>query len=450
MDTILLGMDTERRPTPAGSGHPDSSPADPHPADPETAAIAAEHRGRGFPALRHRGFRWYFVGMFGRGAIIWLLFVAIPWYALQLGADPVQLGVVTALQSLPTLFIAPLGGVVADRWPRARVLVACQLMSALLAGGLWAATLAGVVTIPALMLAALLLGSITAVEIPVRQAYLSDLVPPELGSNAVGLHSTAWNSARFLGPALGGLLIATLGVAAAFAFAAVVALLVAWTFVLIERRPWHRRPRPAATAPVLEALREGAAYAVRDPLIRWVMVFVTTGGILGVQTFQTLAPLYATEVLGLQAGGYGALVALWGMGAVIAAYTIAWFSHGDRRPWLIAGGLGMAGVLSLMALTSVVPVALALAVLLGCFQIALVQNALVSIQQASPHALRGRLMGLYTTVFQGFSPLGAVLAGVSASVLGVTGAMLAASGVLAIVMGAGAVALRRARLSREA
>ncbi len=411
----------------------------------DVPATAGERSGRGFPALRHRGFRWYFGGMLGRGAIVWLLFVAIPWYALQLGAGPVELGIVTALQSLPTLFVAPLGGVVADRLDRPRVLVVCQLLSAAVASALCAAALAGVVTIPLLMVGALSLGIITALELPVRQTYLTELVPADLATNAVALHSTAWNTARFIGPALAGVLIATVGIAATFGFAAVTAVVVAWTILVIERRPWHRRPRPATTARVLAALREGAAHAFRDPLIRWALLFVTAGGILGIQTFQTLAPLYATESLGLEAGGYGALISLWGLGAVISAYLIAWFAHGDRRPWLVAGGLGMAATLSAMALVHIVPVAFVLAVLLGVAQIALVQNAHISVQQAAPGAMRGRGMGLYTTGFQGFSPFGAILAGVTASLVGVPGAMLLASAALACVMGAGAIALRRSR-----
>ncbi len=421
---------------------PDAGPPAPPPRSPDPVV---ERPGKGFPALRHRGYRWYFGGMLGRGAIVWLLFVAVPWLALQLGAGPVELGMVTALQSLPTLFISPFGGVVADRLDRPRVLIVCQLLSALVAAALCLTTMSGMITIPLLMLGALSLGVITALELPVRQTYLTDLVPPELATNAVALHSTAWNTARFIGPGLAGLLIATVGIAATFAFAAVVAVIVAWTFRVIEGRPWHRRPRAPVSTRVLESLREGASYASRDPVIRWSLLFVTAGGILGIQTFQTLAPLYATDVLGLQAGGYGALVAAWGLGAVIAAYVIAWFAHGDRRPWMIAGGLGMATMLAAMALTHIVPVAFLLAVLLGVAQIALVQNALITVQQAAPDVMRGRVMGLYATVFQGFSPLGAMLAGVSASLLGVPGAMLFASGLLVCVMGAGAVALRRSR-----
>jgi MFS family permease len=195
----------------------------------------------------------------------------------------------------------------------------------------------------------------------------------------------------------------------------------------------------------VESLREGAAHAARDPLIRWALVFVTAGGILGIQTFQTLAPLYATQELGLSAGGYGALISVWGLGAVIAAYAIAWFVHGDRRPWLIGGGLGMALVLGSLALVDLVPAAFVLAAALGVCQIALVQNALIAVQQAAPDAMRGRVMGLYTTVFQGFSPFGALLAGITAGLFGVPGAMLLAAIALACVMGAGGLGMRRAR-----
>jgi predicted MFS family arabinose efflux permease len=175
-----------------------------------------------------------------------------------------------------------------------------------------------------------------------------------------------------------------------------------------------------------------------------------TTGVLGIQTFQTLAPLYVTDVLGLGGGGYGAFIATWGAGAVVAAYVITAIARGDRRRWLGAGSLVLAGALLALAVTTSVPVAFAIAFVLGFAQISVVQNAMITIQVAAPDALRGRVMGLYTTIFSGVSPVGAILAGAVAETAGVASTFVLAGLGLATVGVIGAIGLRRASFAPAA
>ena len=397
-------------------------------------------RSEGFVALRHRGYRLYFAGMLARGIGVWMQFIAIPWLAVERGATPFELGIVSACLFLPALLISPIGGVVADRVNRLTVLLLAQVGAAIHGGLLLAFVLTGNVTIEVLALFGLLFGTLTAVELPVRQSFLTDLVPAEEVASAVSLHAMAWNTTRFLGPAIAGALIATVGVAACFAVAALSAVPVAGSVVLLRRFRRHQRSVPTADRSVLGALRDGVGFASRSPRIRWALVMLSSGGILGIQAFQTLAPLYVTETLGMGGGAFGAFMGIWGGGALVGTFAVTIFARGDRRRWLIGGGASLAALLAALAVTRWPPVAFGIAAALGFAQVSLIQNAMITVQQAATDEFRGRVMGLYTTVFQGTNPLGAMLAGILAGAVGVTGAMLtgaAGLGAMALVAAAG-------------
>lgn len=399
-------------------------------------------RSEGFRALRHRGYRIYFAGMLARGTSVWMQFIAIPWLAVERGASPIQLGIVSACLFLPTLFVAPLGGVLADRVNRSAVLIATQVSGAAHAVALLAVVVAGAMDIALLALFALLFGILSAAELPVRQSYLTDLVPPGEVSSAVSLHATAWNITRFLGPGFAGLLIATVGVEACFGVAAIACVLVAGSVVALRGFDRHRRSAPQVGGSVITSLRDGFQFAAAQPRIRWALIIVSAGAVLGVQAFQTLAPLYVSKTLGLGGGAFGGFMSAWGAGALAGAFTVTIFGRGDRRRWLVVGAGSLAALLATLSLTRWPPLAFAIAAGLGLAQIALVQNALITVQQAATDEFRGRVMGLYATVFQGTSPLGALLAGALGGSVGVPGAMLIGAAGLGTVAILAAVSLR--------
>ena len=388
----------------------------------------------GFHALTHPGYRLYFVGMLLRGTAVWMQLIGLPWLAVELGATPFELGVVTAAQTLPFLAIAPVGGVIADRVNRARVLTLAQIGVFLQSIAMVGLIVSDSATIPILVVMGAISGTLIAFELPVRQTYLVDLVPPADVTSAVSLHSTAFNTTRFVGPGIAGILIATIGVQAVFATAAVFALGVAVTILLGERSKPHQRPPATSHESIRKEFIEGARYAAGHAQIRTALLFVAAASIFAIQAFQTLAPLFVSEVLGLQGGAYGAYMAAWGAGAVVAAYVVTLLAHGDRRRWLFGGATALAILLAILSRTTWPPLAFALAALLGAGQIALVTNALVSVQYAVTDALRGRVLGFYTTLYQGTSPIGALFAGVLASVVGVQNAMLGGAAALGLAI----------------
>jgi MFS family permease len=400
-------------------------------------------RSEGLVALRHRGYRIYFYGMLVRGVGAWMQLVAIPWLAVELGATPLELGIVTACLFASTVLIAPFGGVLADRVDRDTALIANQLASLAHAGALFALIVTGTLSIGLLAVFALLFGLMVAVELPVRQAFLTEFVPPAEVTSAVSLHATAWNVTRFAGPAIAGLLISTMGVASCFAVAGGASLGVTASLVVLTRFRHHRRPRPATAGGVVASLVAGVRFALREQRVRWAMAILAAAGILGIQSFQTLAPLYVADVLEFGGGAFGAFMSAWGAGALLAAFAVTLLARGDRAPWLIGGLAALALLLAGLSLTAWGPAAYAIAALLGFAQIAVVQNSLVTVQFAATDEYRGRLMGLYTTVLQGSIPFGALLAGALAGLFGVSGAMLVgATGLGLVAIGAAQAAPR--------
>jgi MFS family permease len=416
----------------------------PQQTQPEPTASPPRHsRSWGFRALKWPGYRIYFVGLVMRGIAVWVQLVSIPLLAVALGATPIELGIITALLFLPMLFIGALGGVLADRVDRGRVLFVTQLGSAALSLALWALLVSESASLAWVAVMALLFGVLTAIELPLRQAYLTELVPHADVTSAVSLHATGWNTTRFVGPMVAGILIATVGMAATFMVAAVLALVVAVSVLWADRYRRAGRRGTAEHGSVLGDLREGAAFAVSEVTVRWSLVLVAAVGVLGIQAFQTLAPLYGAGELGLDPGAYGAFLGLWGAGAVTAAIFVTAVARGDRRKWLISGTLSMAVVLAAIALVQTVVLAYALAFALGFAQIALIQNAMISVQSVTPDGLRGRIMGIWTTVFQGSAPFGAILAGILAELTGVRGAMFIGAVLLGLVGVAALYALPR-------
>lgn len=418
--------------------------AEPPQGEPRPTSRAGRGRLHGFRALRHPGFRIYFAGMLFRGLAMWMPLVAIPWLVVELGATPAQVGLVTGFFFLPTLFVGPMGGVLADRVERRKVLVGAQLFAAVLSGFIFLLVLSETQTLPILAASSFGFGLLIAVEVPVRQAFMTEMVPVRDISSAASLHATAWNSTRFLGPVVAGIMIATIGPASPFVFAAVASLVVSASFLWMDRYREQGRQRADRSHSILSDLRAGLDFVIHEPVVRLSMVLIWAAAMLGIATFTTLAPLYVQTELGLGADGFGAFLGASGAGALTAALLVTTFAHGDRRAWLAVGVMSMAVLVAGVGLARSTEVVFVLAFLLGASQIVLAQNALVSVHSATPDALRGRVMGVWVMTFQGSSLFGSILSGWLADVFGVRAAMLMGALALAIIGFFAIVAIRRA------
>ena len=409
---------------------------------PDGAAPLPPARGtgftRGFVAMRHPNYRRYWFGQVGSVIGSWMQSVSLPWLVLQLGGSPLQLGLVMAFMFAPSMFLAPLGGVLADRVDKRRTLIAVNLVAMLQAAALGVLAFTGIVEIWHIYLLALVAGFVSAVEWPVRQAFVAELVPREDLVNAIALSSTSFNISRVIGPAVAGVTIAIFGVASNFGINAVSYVSVLVGMLLIDSKLLYNNvPKPDRYPSVRESLGEGLRYARATPSVLWPLVLL--GGITGLaMNFQTLLPIFTRDALGMDSGGYGAIFAAMGAGSLIGSLALAFAT--SQRPMfrLIIGGAAFFLVLAFaLGFVRSPLLAFPLVVGIGLGSMLMVNTINVTVQNSVPDALRGRVMALYVTVFAGTAPLGGLFAGALAEAFGAsfalsTGAALA-GGVLLVV-----------------
>ena len=387
---------------------------------------------RGFSALAVRNYRLYWSGQVVSLIGTWMQQVSLPWLILALGGSPIQLGFVAVLQFGPAMFLAPFGGVIADRIDKRQALIATQVAASLQAFVLFILVVTGVVEIPMVLAMAFVLGLINAVDMPMRQALAADLVPRHQLANAIALNSMAFNSARVVGPALAGVIIAwgTAMTGSALSGVAINMALNTLTYggvltALLRMDPSaiRRMERPERHPPVLDSLREGFRYAVRAPLVLWSLVLL--GGVAAFGfNFQILLPLFATDVLRLDADGYGALFAAMGIGSLAGSLTLAVLRRRRAIPMMLGGGLVFSLLLIGIAASGSVWVAAPLVLAAGFFSMLMINTINATVQANVTDALRGRVMSFYVTVFAGSAPLGGLLAGVVAEAFGTPAAFV--------------------------
>ena len=349
----------------------------------------------------------------------WMQFTAMGFYVARMAGSQHQaaldLGILGAARAIPVLLLSPPAGVVADRLPRRRVLFVTNVTMALAA--LLLALLATVhrLEIVSLVLLSALNSAANAFDSPTRQSWVPLLVDREHVGNAVGLNSVAFNAPAVIGPALAGVLIVWVGVAGAFYFNAGATLAVVAAVMMMRPSP------PSATTvgePTLHAMRQGIAFIVRHPALRWIILaqFVTA---LFTRPYGQLIAAYAVNVLHAGARGLGWAVSAIGVGGFGGALITAYFAGRERRSqlWLQSGLLMSAGV---FALAFVPELALALPVLfaIGVGTLALLGATNTLIQTLSPEDVRGRALSIYTMIAIGVVPLGALVDGAIAALVG--------------------------------
>jgi MFS family permease len=390
---------------------------------------------RTFRSLRVRNYRLFFFGQLVSLTGTWMQQVGQDWLVLRLTDRALPLGVTLALQFGPMLVLGAWAGAVADRLDKRRLLLATQAAMASLALVLGVLTATGAIRLWMVYVLALLLGCATAFDMPTRQAFVTEMVGPDRIANAVGLNSAVFNSARVVGPAVAGVLIAAVGIAPAFLLNAVSYLAVIGGLLAMDPARLHRLPAADRAG---GQVRAGLRYVWSNPVLRSTIALVAVVGALGLN-YRVALPLLARFTFGGDASAYGALASIMAAGAVVGALAAA--RHGRPSRALLLGSVAVFGLLSLVAAAA--PTLLAEAVVLaplGLVSMTFLATANSTLQLASSPEMRGRVMALYGLVFLGSTPLGGLLGGWMAgqfgprSILLLSGvSSLAAAGVAAVL-----------------
>jgi MFS family permease len=359
-----------------------------------------------FNSLEVPNYRRYFAGQLISLSGTWMQTVAALWVVLSLTGSGVAVGLTTALQFLPMLLIGAWGGLLADRIPKRRLLLTTQALMALPALGLFAMTATGVVTPWMVYLAVFAMGAVNAIDNPTRQSFVIEMVGPDRVVNAVSLNSVIVQAARIVGPALAGILIATVGVVPCFALNALTFVAMILALTRMDPSRLHAAP-PAEREP--GAIRAGLRYVLRTPELLVPLALMALVGTLGFN-FQVVLPLLAKFSFDAGAMTYATLVSAMAVGSIVGALVNG--HRGRTGPRLIAAGALAFGVAALLAaLMPTLALEVPALMLLGAASVTFAATINSTLQLAVSPEMRGRVMALYSVVFLGSTPIGGPLTG---------------------------------------
>jgi MFS family permease len=391
-----------------------------------------------FAALSVPNYRRYYGGQAVSMIGTWMQMTAQSWLVLTLTHSSTALGVVVALQTLPVLLLGPYGGVIADRVDKRRMMIALQSAMGVQALILGLLTVTGVVTVWEIGILAALLGLNNAFENPARQSFMMELVGPEHLRNAVSLNSVLVNVARSIGPAVAGILIATVGdgvcfLANAASFVAVVVSLSTLDGAALS----PSRPAPRARG----QLRDGLHYVRRTPALAVPLVMMGLVGCLTYE-FQVSLPVMADRGLHVGAAGFGFMTAAMGAGAVAGGLFVAARGRTGLAP-LVAAGFGFGTAVALAALAPNLALELVALALAGAGSISFMSTGNSTLQLNAATDMRGRVMSLWFVAFQGSTPIGGPIVGATMAAVGARAGLGLGAATAVIVAFGGLLALRR-------
>jgi MFS family permease len=400
----------------------------------EQATWPAEATPSAWAPLRTNPFRRLWAAQLISNVGTWMQMVGAQWLVLTLSGSATLVGLVQTASMLPAVFLAVPAGAMSDVIDKRRILLWIQLGMAAAAAGLAALTLLGMVTSVTVLAFTFALACGTAFMNPTWQAIQPELVPRRQIPQAATLSSLNINLARAVGPALGGLIVASVGAGWAFTLNA-----VSFMFVVAAVLAWRRRPEnsPAGRERLMSALRSGGRYVAHTPAMRRVLalslLFVPAATALW-----AMLPVVAHRSLRLGAGGYGVLLTSMGVGAVAAAFALPALRRRFSGTALVAGSFGLyAGALTGVALWHVLAPVLVLLGLAGAAWITVLSTFNATTQLLLPAWVRGRALSYYLVVLMGSQALGGIVWGVLTSLEGLRTCLLAAAGLLAAATVAG-------------
>ncbi|MEZ5346426.1 MAG: MFS transporter [Pyrinomonadaceae bacterium] len=367
-----------------------------------------------FRALNHRNFQLFFAGQFVSLTGTWMQSVAQSWLVYRLTGSVVLLGLIGFSSQIPVFLLAAFGGASADRYDRRKILIITQSAAMVTAFVLAILTLTGNVEVWHLFIIAVCFGVANAFDIPTRQAFVPEMVPREDLLNAIALNSSMFNGARIVGPAIAGILIALVGEGWCFFGNAVSYIAVISGILLMKITPVIRE-RKGST---LSNIAEGFSFVAKSAPIRGLLLLLGLVSLMGMP-YAVLMPIFADKILGGGSDTLGYLMGASGTGALIAALILASrkevFGLG-RWVAIASGSLGVS--LILFSFSNRLWLSLLLLIPVGFSMMTQMSSSNTLIQAMVPDELRGRVMSVYSMMFMGMAPLGALLAGSLAGFLG--------------------------------
>ena len=380
--------------------------------------------------MQHRNYRLFFLGQLVSLIGTWMQSVAQAWLVYRLTGSAVLLGTVGFASQIPVFLLSPLGGVVADRRDRRRVLLATQAVAMVLALTLALLTLSGRIEVWQVLTLAALLGVTNGFDIPARQAFVVELVGRQDLVNAIALNSSMFNGARIVGPAVAGVLVAAVGegwcfLANGVSYVAVLASLAAL------RLPPRAAPAADRASPLAQIL-EGWRFVTRTAPIRALLLLLGLVSLTGMP-YAVLMPVMAEDVLHAGASGLGLLMGSSGLGALAGALVLARrTSLRGLGTWVAWAALAFGAALIVFSFSRHFWLSVVLLLPVGFAMMLQMASSNTLIQSMVPDELRGRVMSAYSMMFMGMAPVGALLAGTLAETLGAP-ATIAIGGVICIV-----------------
>jgi MFS family permease len=394
-------------------------------------------------ALKHRNFQLFFGGQLISLIGTWMQSVAQAWLVYRITHSSLLLGAVGFAGQIPILLAAPLGGIVADRYNRHRVVIGTQIASMILAFILAGLTLTHI-TIPEIFVLAALLGVVNGFDVPGRQSFLVEMVGREDLMNAIALNSSMFNGARIIGPAIAGILVARIGEGWCFFANAVSYIAVIISLLMMQVAPRVHRSAGSPVAHILEGFR----FVRHTAPIRAILLLLGLVSLVAMP-YTVLMPIFADRILHGGARGLGILMGATGVGALLGALTLATRTavHGLGR-WVTFACAGFAITLIAFSLSRNFWLSAALLVPVGFCMMLQMSSSNTLIQAMVPDHLRGRVMSVYSMMFMGMAPFGALFGGALADRLGAP--LTVSMGAVACLGGAALFGMRLPQMRGEA
>jgi predicted MFS family arabinose efflux permease len=373
------------------------------------------YRSQTLRSLRHRNFRLLVIGALLSNAGDFMQNVAQAWLVWHLTGSAFLLGVVGFFDSVPRLFLGALGGALTDRLDRRRLLVVTQVLGMVQAFVYWFLVYFKLIQYWHVLILACFLGIVNTVNQTARQSLVNGLVPKEDLSNAIALHASVFNLSRILGPSIGGLVIALVGVAGCFFVNALSFLGLIATLVCMELPPWNAPPTGLG---LWMEVQQGFRYLRTNSRMFSIVVLSYVVALVGAP-YVTFVPVFATNILHVGASGFGLLMSAPGVGATVAGLWLA--SVGNASPnlfWVGACVLGYALFLALFALSKFFTLSLFLLLAVGFCFIAFRASVNTALQAATPSHLLGRVLSFFF-MDRGLWSIGGLMLGASVSTIGI-------------------------------